>query len=77
MPYEKSLDIELFKETKEFPDTRLTIGVYSYNNGEKKLQITRENKNQSEEWQFVKMGRVTKDEAKEIIPVMMKAVESM
>lgn len=77
MPYEKSLDVETFKETKEFRDSRIHIGVYSYNGGEKKLQLTRENKNANEEWQFVKLGRLSKQEAKEIIPVMMKAIEEM
>ncbi len=77
MPYEKSLDVETFKEVKEFETTRINIGVYSYNNGEKKLQITRENRNPSDEWQFVKLGRVNKEELKEILPVMMKAIEKM
>ena len=77
MPYDKSLDVEAFKEVKEFADTRITVGVFSYNNGEKKLQITRENKNQAEEWQFVKLGRLTKEEVKEVVPLIMKAVERM
>ncbi len=77
MPYDKSLDIEAFKEVKEFNDTRISVGVFSYNNGEKKLQLSRENKNQSEEWQFVKLGRMTKEEVKEVIPAMTKAVEIM
>ena len=77
MPYDKSLDVETFKEIKEFNDTRISIGVFSYNGGEKKLQLSRENRNQTEEWQFVKLGRLTKEEAKEIVPVMMKAVEAM
>jgi len=77
MPYDKSLDVETFKESKEFGETRVHIGVYSYNGGEKKLQITRENKNRNDEWQFVKLGRVSKQEAKEIIPLMTKAIESM
>ena len=77
MPYNQSLDIAAFKEAKEFADTRVTVGVFSYNGGEKKLQISRENKNQSGEWQFVKLGRLAKDEAKAILPVMMKAVEGM
>ena len=76
MPYDQSLDVVLFKETKEFEDTRITVGVYSYNNGPKKLQISRENHAQ-DEWRFAKLGRLSKDEAKEIIPLMMKAVESM
>ncbi len=77
MPYDKSLDVESFKEVKEFESTRISIGVFSYNEGPKKLQITRENMNQSEEWRFAKLGRMTKEEAQEVIPVMMKAVESM
>ncbi len=77
MPYDKSLDSEIFKEVKEFADTRITVGVFSYNGGEKKLQITRENRDQSEQWRFDKLGRMTKQEVKEVVPVIMKAVEKM
>jgi len=77
MPYDKTLDVETFKQVKEFEDTRVTVGVFSYNGGEKKMQIVRENLDQTGNWRFTKLGRVTKDEAKEIIPVMMKAVENM
>lgn len=77
MPYEKTLDVETFKEVKDFADTRITIGVYSYNNGPKKLQIVRENQTQEGEWRYTKLGRMTKEEAKEIIPILIKAMESM
>jgi len=77
MPYDQSLDVALFKETKEFTDTRVTVGVFSYNEGTKKLQISRENQNQNEEWRFAKLGRMTKEEAQEIIPIMAKAIETM
>ncbi|HBR14835.1 MAG TPA: hypothetical protein DD723_04735 [Candidatus Omnitrophica bacterium] len=77
MPYDKNLDVESFKETKEFEGTRITVGIFSYNDGPKKLQVTRENRDQSEEWRFAKLGRMTKPEAKEIIPIMLKAVEGM
>ena len=77
MPYEKTLDVESFKEVKEFDDTRITVGVFSYNAGETKLQLSRENKDQNEEWRFAKLSRMTKLEAKEIIPIIMKAVEKM
>ena len=77
MPYDQSLDVETFKETKEFEKTRVTVGVFSYNNGAKKLQLTRENLDQNEQWRFAKLGRLTKQEAQEIIPIMMKAVEKM
>ena len=76
MPYDPALDVETFKEVKDFEGTRIRVGVFSYNNNEKKLQITRENETQGE-WRFTKLGRLTKDEAKAIIPVMMKAIENM
>ena len=77
MPYDKSLDVEVFKEIKEFEGSRVTVGVFSYNGGEKKLQLGRENQDASGEWRFSKLGRMTKDEVKAIVPVMTKAVESM
>ena len=77
MPYDQSLDVESFKESKEFGETRITVGVFSYNNGAKKLQVTRENRTQDDEWRFAKLGRMTKEEAQEVIPIMMKAVEKM
>ena len=77
MPYDQSLDKELFKECKEFDGTRITVGVFQYNEGEKKLQVVRENRTQTDEWRFAKLGRMTKDEAQEIIPVMNKALEVM
>ncbi len=77
MPYDKSLDVAAFREVTEFGDTRISVGVFSYNGGEKKLQISRENRNQSEEWQFVKLGRLAKEEAKAILPLITKAVEGM
>ncbi|MBI3617685.1 MAG: hypothetical protein HY210_05660 [Candidatus Omnitrophica bacterium] len=77
MPYDQSLDVETFKETKEFEKTRVTVGVFSYNNGAKKLQLSRENLDQNEQWRFAKLGRLTKEEAREIIPIMMKAAEKM
>ncbi len=77
MPYDKSLDVEIFKEVKDFDGTRITIGVFSYNSGTKKLQLGRENQNAAGEWAFSKLGRMTKEEAQAVIPVMLKAVESM
>ena len=77
MPYDKSLDVESFKEIKEFEDTRISVGVFSYNEGPKKLQISRENLSAEGEWRFAKLGRMTKDEAQEIVPLMVKALENM
>jgi len=76
MPYDKSLDIDVYKETKEFEDTRITVGVFSYNGGEKKIQISRENR-AAEEWRFAKLGRMTKEELVEVLPLINDAVKKM
>ncbi len=77
MPYDKSLDVEVFKETKEFEGTRITVGVFSYNGGEKKMQVGRENMDRNDNWRFNKLGRMNKEEAEAIVPVIIKAIENM
>lgn len=75
--FDKNLDKEIFSETIQFETSRITVGVFSYNDGEKKLQISRENMSQNGEWSFAKLGRMFKDEAENIIPVMEKAFKYM
>ena len=75
--FDKSMDKEIFSEIIKFETTRITVGVFSYNHGEKKLQISRENMNQNREWSFAKLGRMFKDEAEAVIPIMKKAIEKM
>lgn len=77
MPYDPSLDAETFKEVKEFDGSRITVGVFSYNGNAKKLQLTRENVTQEGEWRFAKLGRMTKEEAEAILPIMAKAINAM
>jgi len=77
MAFDKSLDKNLFSETVSFETTRITVGVFSYNDGEKKMQISRENMNQNGEWSFAKLGRMFRDEAEAAIPIMQKALECM
>ena len=77
MAFDKNLDKELYSDTKEFETSRIKVGVYSYNDGEKKMQISRENRNQDGEWSFAKLGRMFKDEAEAVIPMMQKALENM
>ena len=76
MPYDASLDVANFKEMIDFETTRLTVGVFSYNGAPKKLQITRENLIDGA-WSFTKMGRLSKDEAQSVVPLMMKAIATM
>jgi len=77
MAFDKNLDKELFSETVEMETSRIKVGVYSYNDGEKKLQLSRENRNQDGEWTFSKLGRMFKDEVEAVIPIMKKALDKM
>lgn len=78
MAFDKSLDKEIFSEDVEFEMTKITVSVFSYNGGTPKLQISRKNRNQdSGEWVFSKLGRMMKEEAEKVIPIMQKALDSM
>lgn len=77
MPYDQDLDKKVFYETKEFGGTRITVGVFSYNDGAKKLQLSRENESQTGEWRFAKLGRMTKEETEAILPLIQSALEKM
>ena len=74
MPYDSSLDSQLFSKAYETEDTRVTVSVYSYNNGPKKLQIGRENKDAEGGFRFAKLGRMTKDEVVAIVPHIQEAI---
>ncbi|MBI2138508.1 hypothetical protein HYU13_02890 [Candidatus Woesearchaeota archaeon] len=77
MAFDKNLDKCLFSEVIEFETTRITVGVFQYNEGEKKLQLSRENRTQDNEWTFAKLGRMFKDEAESVLPLMQKALKVM
>ena len=67
MPYDSSLDESLFSKSHETETSRLSVSIYSYNKGMKKLQITRENRGPEGDYRFSKLGRMTKEEAVAII----------
>jgi hypothetical protein len=73
MPYDSSLDKQLFSKNWEDEGTKLTVSIYSYNNGVKKLQISRENINAEGEPRFAKLGRMTKEEFTAILPLLQEA----
>jgi hypothetical protein len=78
MAFDKSLDKALFSESVEFETTKITVSVMSYNEGAKKLQLSRENRDQnSGEYRFAKLGRMFKDEAEKVFPIMEKALKQM
>jgi len=77
MPYDASLDECLFSKTYETEDERLTVSVYAYNKGQKKLQLTRENKDNQGEYRFTKLGRMTKGEISALLPLIQEAIKFM
>ena len=77
MPYDSTLDVNLFSKSNETDSGRITVSVYSYNNGTKKLQITRENRNMEGELRFTKLGRLTKEEITAILPFIQEAIDKM
>jgi len=77
MPYDSNLDESLFSKSWEGELCRLTVSVYSYNKGEKKVQITRENRNSEGDLRFTKLGRMNKQELESILPFIQEAVSHM
>ena len=77
MPYDASLDKEVFAKSHENDDGKITVSVHSYNNGPKKLQIVRENRDQEGGLRFAKLGRMTKDEVQAILPLIQEALSGM
>ncbi|MDP3729063.1 MAG: hypothetical protein Q8R18_06470 [bacterium] len=78
MAFDKNLDKALFSETIKFETTRITVSVMSYNEGTAKLQISREDlSNNTGEYSFSKLGRLFKEEAEAVMPLMQKALTFM
>lgn len=77
MPFDKSLDKSLFSESVEFETTKITVSVFSYNEGTPKLQISRENRSAEGEYRFAKLGRMVKEEVEAILPLIEKAKSSL
>ena len=77
IPYDGSLDEKLFSKFWEEGEEKLTVSVYSYNKGPKKLQITRENKDREGNSRFVKLRRLSKEELVAILPLIQEALDCM
>ncbi len=75
--FDKSLDKELFSESVDFEKTKITVAVFAYNEGTPKLQIGRQNKNAAGDLSFAKLGRMVKEEAVVILPLMEKAMSHL
>ncbi|MDP8259592.1 MAG: hypothetical protein P9L96_01100 [Candidatus Gygaella obscura] len=77
MPYDANLDEKIFVKSIDTDLGRIDISVYSYNKGDKKLQITRENRTAEGEFRFTKLGRLNKKEIESALPVIKEALEKM
>jgi hypothetical protein len=77
MPYDSTLDKQTFSKSLETDSTKVTVSVYSYNNGPKKLQISRENMDAEGQWRFSKLGRMTKEEFQGILPHLQEALNHL
>ena len=77
MPYDSSLDNQIFTKSWEGEGTKISVSVYSYNNGPKKLQISRENFDAEGQPRFAKLGRMTKEELQAILPFLQEALHNL
>lgn len=77
MPYDSNLDEKLFSKHIENDTDRLTVSIYSYNKGTKKLQISRERRDAQGELKFAKLGRMTKEETESVLPLIQQAIKEM
>ena len=77
MPYDSSLDEQLFSKDLENDSGKIIVSVHSYNKGAKKLQITREVKDKNGDFTFAKLGRLSKEEIQGILPLINEAMEVM
>ena len=77
MPYDSSLDTQVFTRFWENDSGKIVVSVYSYNKGSKKIQIIREVKDRNGEYAFAKLGRLTKEETEGILPLIQEALKTM
>ncbi len=77
MPYKSDLDEELFSKSFETDMGKIVVSVHSYNKGAKKLQIVREIKDREGNFTFSKLGRLSKEEAEGIMPLIQEALKAM
>jgi len=77
MPYDSSLDEQLFTKDWEEEGGKIVVSVHSYNKGPKKLQIAREIKDRMGNAAFAKLGRLSKEEVRGILPLIQEAVAIM
>ena len=77
MAYDSSLDEQVFAKSWQGNGAKLTVAVYSYNHGPKKVQISREITTDESRPGFAKLGRLTKEELQAILPLLEEALAQL
>jgi len=79
MPYNPEQDKTLWNDEVRVGKFTLEVKVMKYGeNGQPKIQINRLQKETPEdEGRFMKLGRITKEEAEAIMPLVEKAIDNM
>ena len=78
MPFNPELDKELWKDEVRVGKFVLDVKIMQYGEGEKKIQIGRVQKEVPEdEGRFMKLGRLTKEEAEAVLPLFQEAVKNI
>ena len=78
MPFDPELDKTLWNDEVRVGKFVLEVKVMKYGEGQTKIQIGRVQKEVPEdEGRFMKLGRLTKEEAEAILPLFQEAVKQM
>lgn len=77
MAYDKNLDKAVYEQPVIVDKSILTVAIYSYNDGPKKLQISRAVLDDNNKEKFAKLGRMTKEEFEKVFPLLEEARKHM
>lgn len=78
MPFNPELDKTLWSDEVRVGKFVLEVKVMKYGEGQAKIQIGRIQKEVPEdEGRFMKLGRLTKEEAEAVLPLIQEAVKKM
>lgn len=75
--FDKSKDKLVKSETLEFEGMKITVSIHSYDGGDNKMGLSKLLVKEGEEDKFAKVGRMTKEQAEKVVPVMQKMLEDM
>jgi hypothetical protein len=74
--FDESKDMVLESRTAiEREKTRILVQICSYNGGQAKLQLKRENRT-ADGWTFAKLGRMTAEEFNELVPIALELIDT-